>query len=120
MSAKKINLPKGLPPLPPVPTGWDAWDLCGWGGLKRKENGTPWGTAVVGSPCWNYGPEGHATGFLKTYYIEAVKKPAPAPAKKAGRAEGPGLQLTLAKKRAKAPAKVSTPIKAEVWPLRPL
>jgi len=33
-TVKKIKLSKGLPPLPPVPKGYDTWEYLGKGPLK--------------------------------------------------------------------------------------
>jgi hypothetical protein len=76
MSAVK-KLPKGLPALPPIPPGWDAWELRGWGGLAREANETPWGCAII-DDCytdWNVNTCDKSHGLTFLFYIEAVKHP---------------------------------------------
>lgn len=76
------KLPKGLPKLPPVPDGYDAWKLCGWGKLNHHQtHGRPWNSCSATSGEWpptNAG-SGMPSGFRDRYYILAVKRPAKTP-----------------------------------------
>lgn len=95
MSTKKQTikkLPKGLPPLPPVPAGYDAWEYMGtnWDN-DGKPVGTPWTSAFKDCP-WD--KEWGITGQLiyssdlkplgskhpDRHVIRAIKHPAPKPA----------------------------------------
>lgn len=75
------KLPKNLPPLPPVPDGYDRWKLCGWGGLIMDADGTPWGCAWLRASDWNVENQTkyNAIGSKSLYYIVAVRDPKPAP-----------------------------------------
>lgn len=71
------ELPAELPPLPPVPAGYDCWELCGWGGLCGPQ-GHPW--AVGDSLSWESGKAlQHPLGHGHLFYIRA-KRDSPAPA----------------------------------------
>lgn len=75
---KKLTLPKGLPTLPPIPKGFDAWEYMGKGPLKVDlikeyascvgQEGISWISPGVNQ--WDGGGSG--------YYIRAIKRRAPA------------------------------------------
>jgi hypothetical protein len=85
---KTKKLPKGFPKLPPVPAGWDAWELCGWGGLTGRPVGRPFGHIEKGQASWVTwtSPACVSSGFQHRFYIRAIKHPAPKPAAKGRKA----------------------------------
>ena len=90
MSTKKnkiTKLPDGIK-LPPLPKGFNQWELCGWGGLLCAEHdGTVWNSHYKGlydGAEW-FSPISHtgeARGNPSVFYIRAIKHPAPKPAAK--------------------------------------
>lgn len=78
-----MKLPKGLPPLPPVPKGWHGWELLGWGGLKGEAlPPIPWTSASVNG--WgSIGTSAIAFGYKDRFYIRAIKHANAKSAKKA-------------------------------------
>lgn len=73
-------VPEGLPPLPPVPEGYDCLEHRGFEWLS--EGGAPWFYAIkVGEkfvPQWYSGEGQKPYAASDCYYIEAVKEPLPA------------------------------------------
>jgi len=87
----KINkLPAGLPPLPPVPAGYDAWEYMG-----EAVSGitTPWASSYLdGLKDWCVIQDGTASGgYVRHFYIRAIKHPAPKPAAKGRKAVKTGI-----------------------------
>ena len=76
---KGAKLPKGLPSLPPVPEGYDAWEYVGigWSGYAKHY---AWHHKTIKRWTLSYGM---ATGNTALHYIRAIKHPAPKVAKKA-------------------------------------
>jgi len=71
---KHTKLPDGLPPLPPVPEGYDKIELKGWGWSSNKKK-VPYSIASKENEEWmNFIPD-VATGIQRFYYIVAVKSP---------------------------------------------
>lgn len=67
--------PEGLPPFPPVPEGFDAWEYRGTGWESEKAyygfyNGEEWDTSLG---------EAKASGVYAFHYIEPVKRPVQPP-----------------------------------------
>jgi len=86
MSTKKTK----LPPLPPVPAGYDRWARKGWGWESKGPVGAPWGVYQRDIPsAFNFTnsdgkmflPSDWTTSYPDCYYIVAVKD-AKKPAKK--------------------------------------
>lgn len=65
--------------MPPVPEGYDAWELCGWGGLKGEQS-TPFAHISLFTKYWSYSrpPGGYCLGLPKIFYIRAIKHKAQA------------------------------------------
>lgn len=80
MSAPK--LPKGLPPLPPVPAGYCRWKYMGMGWDSCGPVQHPWAGTYDSGEHWQVwsGERGTASNF-QTHYIVAVRDPKPAPKK---------------------------------------
>jgi len=78
------KLPKGLPPLPPVPAGYDAWKLCGWGAKIKGQ----YITTSKGDHDWDQlrSVETESMAYKELYYALAIKHPAPKPAAKGRKA----------------------------------
>jgi hypothetical protein len=82
--SKCINkIPAGLPDLPPVPAGWDAWEYMGLAWKSPSEK-SPWTHYQPSVPHegWLFGGDlsyevcGSPSGCSDGYYIRAVKHPA--------------------------------------------
>lgn len=85
---KKLTLPKGLPKLPSVPDGYDAWEYMGIG----KKEGIPNLSGFASIAYWPDKPTrewdidlmGWLEGTLTdAHYCRAIKRPAPAKKKAA-------------------------------------
>jgi hypothetical protein len=72
------KLPANLPALPKVPEGFDAWELCGWGGLTGLPVGCPFAHTEKGLADWMVwtDPGCQSSGYKHRYYIRAIKRPA--------------------------------------------
>jgi len=64
------KLPKGLPPLPPVPAGFSAWEYAGKGPLNTP---IAMGSYLAGGQIWE--DPGQCDGDAGWHYIRAVKAP---------------------------------------------
>lgn len=74
-----MNLPDNLPPLPPIPPGFDRWEYRGRG--WEKSNVPAFASTWVNPPTeglrqWYDEREDDANGCDDTHYIEAVREPA--------------------------------------------
>lgn len=71
-----MNLPQGLPPLPPVPEGFDRWIDRGtkWGAECATYASTPLDAKFAGE--WVVHHDDPAHGSPVHHYIEAVREPA--------------------------------------------
>lgn len=77
------DLPPGLPPLPPVPAGFDRWEYRGteWKDQRKTVYATT-NTAIGGAPTiddWSL-QSARPMGARWLHYIEAVREPAEVPA----------------------------------------
>ncbi len=85
MSTKtKIKkLPKGLPELPPIPAGYDAWEYLGKGPIGRSLINEYADSCDDGDTSWSaYAGINQFEGDGCGHYIRAIKHPAPKVAKK--------------------------------------
>jgi len=79
------KLPKCLPPLPPVPAGYDAWQYMGRGYVSTKNECFAHASE---STWWDIEKDDRAIGDICTtlHYIIPIKHPAPKPAAKGRKA----------------------------------
>lgn len=78
-TAKK--LPKGLPALPPVPVGWDAWEYMGQGWTGPVSPSQWWAVYEHGKWTTYWHKDWSPSGFPRIHYIRAIKRPAAKKAK---------------------------------------
>ena len=102
------KLPKEIRlPLPPLPAGYERWQLCGFGGLRGRQM-SPFMYASGSCHDWGKDPVkdgdyGIASGFDNLFYIRAIKT---APSKP-----------TVAKKARAIKAKISQQVHhLKTWP----
>jgi len=88
-TVKKLTLPKGLPPLPLVPNGYDAWEYAGMGetGSSHLFGKMVSFLAPNGENEWANPDVVYSGNEDDSHYIVAVKKPIKRPAPKQPRAK---------------------------------
>lgn len=105
MSTCINEIPAGLPALPAVPAGWDAWEYMGiaWRDNERPE---PWTHFQTSAPGYGWLFDGEFTcdwsggknpsGCPDGHYIRAVKLPAKPKAKRSRRMRRESRKLKIA------------------------
>lgn len=103
MSACINEIPAGLPALPPVPAGWDAWEYMGKG--WRSQRPVAYGYCDSGNRAqWHvYNFISNSCGGSSFHYIRAVKLPAKKPnyAPPEGSVEAADIRVSAKKSKAK-------------------
>lgn len=83
LTGKRPAIPAGLPALPPVPDGYDAWEYRGYGWASDGPVGAPFGVCFGGEENWYNEPWDQKLGSPEDYIcagnclhvIVAVKTP---------------------------------------------